>query len=133
MMITQGAIYKHSFTITQAQVNDFAKVSGDSNPLHLDADYAATTMFKKPIIHGMFGASIISCVLGTKFPGEGAVYLKQNLEFMRPMFVDVTYEATFTVKEIDEKGRATIQTDIFDQTTNKICTKGEATVMLPKA
>lgn len=127
-----GETYIHSFTITQAQVNAFAEVSGDNNPLHLNAEYAAETVFKKPIIHGMFGASIISCVLGTKFPGEGAVYLKQGLEFMRPMYVDVAYEARFIVKEIDEKGRATLQTDIYDQVTGKICTRGEATVMLPK-
>lgn len=127
-----GDTYLHTFTITQAQVNAFAEVSGDHNPLHLDAAYAAGTVFKKPIIHGMFGASIISCILGTKFPGEGAVYLKQGLEFMRPMFADVAYEARFIVREIDEKGRATLQTDIYDQATNKICTKGEATVALPK-
>lgn len=122
--------YKHQFSFTQDQVNDFAKVSGDTNPLHLDAEFAATTPFKKPIMHGFLGGSIFSMVLGTKFPGPGSVYLKQSMEFLRPMYVDNQYEATFTVKEIDvAKNRALIETKIVDLQTNKTTMTGEALIM----
>ncbi len=127
-----GSIFKHSFIITQEEVIKFAEVSGDHNPIHLNDEYAKETIFKKPIIHGMFGASIISYVMGMKFPGPGSVYLKQNLEFMRPMFVNVEYEGVFTVVSIDEKNRASVETNIYDKTTGKVCTKGEALIMLKK-
>ncbi|HTF81646.1 MAG TPA: MaoC family dehydratase [Cytophagales bacterium] len=125
-----GSEYRHTFTITQQQVDAFAEVSGDKNPIHLDAEFASSTRFGKRIIHGIFGASIISYVMGMHFPGPGSVYLKQNLEFKRPMFPDVTYEGVFIVKAIDDKRRATVQTNIYDKATGKICTEGEALIML---
>jgi acyl dehydratase len=125
-----GSEHRHTFTITQKQVEAFAEVSGDHNPIHLDEEFAAGTRFGKRIIHGMFGASIISFVMGMKFPGPGSVYLKQSLEFKRPMFPEVEYEGVFVVKAIDEKRRATVQTNIFDKATGKICTEGEALIML---
>lgn len=125
-----GTVYKHQFSFTQDQVNDFAKVSGDTNPLHLDAEFAATTPFKKPIMHGFLGGSIFSMVLGTKFPGEGSVYLKQSMEFLRPMYVETEYEAIFTVKELDlVKNKALIETKIVDLQTNKSTMMGEALIM----
>ncbi|MEY3417133.1 MAG: hypothetical protein RL060_1245 [Bacteroidota bacterium] len=125
-----GNTYQHQFVFTQAQVNDFAQVSGDTNPLHLDADFAATTPFKKPIMHGFLGGSIFSMVLGTKFPGPGSVYLKQSMEFLRPMFVEQTYEAIFTVKDIEPaKNRLLIETKIIDCLTGKTTITGEALIM----
>lgn len=132
-MIEEKTIYRHAFSFTQEDVNQFAHVTGDNNPLHLDADYAATTAFKKPIIHGFLGGSIFSKVFGTLFPGEGTVYLKQSMEFLRPMFVDTPYEAVFTVKEVDTaKHRAVISSEIMDQNTKKAVVRGEATVMNEK-
>jgi acyl dehydratase len=129
-MLKENDTYKHEFSFTQYDIIKFAEVTGDKNPVHLDADYAATTMFKVPIMHGMLGASLFSKVFGTLFPGEGTIYLKQSLAFMKPMFVDTAYEAVFTVKEINtEKHRATIETTIIDKTTGALCTSGEATVM----
>jgi len=130
MKIQLNDIYKHEFSFSQADIIKFAEVTGDKNPVHLDANYAATTMFKVPIMHGMLGASLFSKVFGTLFPGEGTIYLKQSLAFMKPMFVDTVYEAVFTVKEINtEKHRATIETTIIDKITGALCTSGEATVM----
>jgi acyl dehydratase len=130
MKIQLNDIYKHEFSFSQADIVKFAEVTGDKNPVHLDANYAASTMFKVPIMHGMLGASLFSKVFGTLFPGEGTIYLKQSLAFMKPMFVDTAYEAVFTVKEINtEKHRATIETTILDKTTGALCTSGEATVM----
>jgi acyl dehydratase len=129
-MLKENDTYKHEFTYTQHDIIKFAEVTGDNNPVHLDAAYAATTMFKIPIMHGMLGASLFSKVFGTLFPGEGTIYLKQSLSFMKPMFVDTAYEAVFTVKEINtEKHRAIIETTIIDKTTGALCTIGEATVM----
>src|SRR4051794_5398929 len=107
----KGQVYTHAFQFSQDEVNRFAEVTGDKNPVHTDAAYAAKTMFKKPIMHGMLGASLFSKVFGTLFPGEGTIYLKQQLTFMKPMYVDTAYEAVFTVKEVmADKNRAIIET-----------------------
>jgi len=124
------AIHSHSFRFSQADVDAFAHVTGDNNPLHLDAQFAAQTPFKRPIIHGMLGASIFTKVLGTEFPGYGSVYMGQTLEFLRPMFVDTDYEATFTVQTINaDKHIAEILGEIRDKQTNKVTTRGVATLM----
>ncbi len=129
-MIEVGQIYTHDFNFSQDEVNRFAEVTGDKNPVHLNAEYAAKTMFKKPIMHGMLSASLFSKVFGTLFPGEGTIYLKQSLSFMKPMYVDTNYEAVFTVKEmIKDKNRAIVETLIKDKATGNVCTSGEATVM----
>lgn len=129
-MLQENDTYKHEFSFSQQDVMKFAEVTGDKNPVHLDAEYAASTLFKVPIMHGMLGASLFSKVFGTLFPGEGTIYLKQSLSFMKPMFVDMKYDAVFTVKEINkEKHRATIETTIIDKNSGALCTSGEATVM----
>jgi acyl dehydratase len=129
-MIEQGTTYNHTFRFTQKDVEQFAAVTGDKNPVHLDADYAAKTMFKKPIMHGFLGGSVLSKVFGTLFPGEGTIYLKQSMAFMRPMFVDTDYEVRMTVKEVNkEKHRAVVETIIVDKGSEEVVISGEATVM----
>lgn len=129
-MIELGTIFKHQFQFSQEDVILFAKVSGDNNPLHLDAEFAATTNFKKPIIHEALASSVFSKVIGTLFPGFGSIYLKQSSEYMRPMFVDVPYEAVFTVIAINaERHIADITCEIFDTTTGKKTTNGLAVIM----
>lgn len=129
-MMNTGDDYQYPFQFTQEEVIRFAEVSGDNNPLHLDAEFAATTPFKKPIIHGILGASVFSNVIGTQFPGAGSVYVKQSLEFLRPMFVDVAYEARFEVLSINgDKHTAEISTEIYDAQTKKVTTRGVAVVM----
>ena len=128
-----NATFDHFFQFTQDQVVRFAELTGDDNPLHLDAEYAATTNFKRPIIHGMLGATVFTKVLGTQFPGFGSVYLKQTLEFLRPMFVDTEYKAVFTIKSIqEEKHIAEIATEIVDVGTRKVVTRGVATMINEK-
>lgn len=129
-MIQQGETYTHSFSFTQDEVNHFAAITGDKNPVHLDEAYAAKTMFKRPIMHGFLGGSIFSKVFGTLFPGEGTIYLKQSMAFMKPMFVNTEYEAVFTVKEVNsEKHRMTVETKIIEKETGAETITGEATVM----
>lgn len=122
--------HHYRFRFSQADVEAFARVTGDNNPLHLDADFAAQTPFKRPIIHGMLGASVFTKVLGTEFPGYGSVYLGQTLEFLRPMFVDTEYEVTFTVQSTDPaKHTAQILGEVRDTQTGKVTTRGVATLM----
>jgi acyl dehydratase len=129
-MIQLNQVYRHEFNFSQAEVVKFAEVTGDHNPIHLDAEYAKNTVFKQPIMHGFLGGSVFSKVFGTLFPGEGSVYLRQSMEFLRPMLAGQTYEAVFTVKEINaEKHRAVIETIIYDKTTQKATLKGEAEIM----
>jgi acyl dehydratase len=125
-------VYRHAFTISQAEVEAFAQVTGDHNPIHLDAAFAQTTVFKRPIVHGMLGASVFSRVLGTEFPGPGSIYLGQTLQFKRPLYAGEPYEAVFTVLETDPaKRRAVIQTQIFQAETGKIAVEGQAEVLYP--
>jgi len=125
-----GSQFTHSFKFSQEDVAAFARVTGDTNPLHLDADYAATTAFKRPIIHGMLGASVFTKVLGTEYPGYGSIYVSQTLNFLRPMFVDTDYEAVFTITNLNpEKNMAEISTEILDAQTRKATTRGVATMI----
>ncbi len=120
-MINIGDTFEHHFSFSQEDVVLFAKVTGDNNPVHLDEEYAANTIFKRPIIHGMLGATVFSKVFGTMFPGEGTIYLNQNLQFLRPMLVNVEYTAQFEVVEIDrEKHRATIKTIVINDEGKKV-------------
>jgi len=129
-MIEKGQIYQHEFRFSQDEVNRFAEVTGDKNPVHTDAEYASKTMFKRPIMHGMLSASLFSKVFGTLFPGEGTIYLKQSLNFLKPMYVETDYVAEFTVREIiADKNRAVVETVIKDKQSGLVCTSGEATVM----
>jgi len=129
-MLQVGDTYSEVFSYSQEQVIAFAALSGDKNPLHLDAEYAATTMFKKPIIHGILGASVLSKILGMHFPGEGTVYLKQEIDFKRPMYVEVQYEAQLKVIETNvDKHIAIIETKIVDKESGKVNVLGNAHIM----
>lgn len=124
-----GYKFQHAFKFSQQDVIGFAKVTGDNNPIHLDATYAEKSLFKKPIMHGMLGASIFSKVFGTIFPGEGSIYLNQSLNFLRPMFVEENYEAIFEVKEVfPDKKRVIISTSIINA-EGKATISGEATLI----
>jgi acyl dehydratase len=123
-------VFVYEFQFSQKDVEEFARVTGDNNPVHLNPEYAAKTMFKRPIMHGMLGASLFSKVFGTLFPGEGTIYLKQSLNFLKPMYVDTPYVAEFTVKEVIlDKNRAIIETLIKDKASGNVCTSGEALIM----
>lgn len=130
-MLKVGDTYETEFTITQDQVNAFAELSGDKNPLHIDAEFAATTNFNSPIVHGIFTSAVISKVLGMEFPGPGTFYLGQTLVFKRAIYPEKRYIAKFEVKEIREgKHIAVISTQYFETETgrNRIVLDGEAEV-----
>ena len=120
--------FSTNFSFSQQDVTDFARVTGDNNPVHLDEEFASKTIFKSRIMHGMLGACVFSKVFGTLFPGEGTIYLSQSVNFLKPMYVDVIYEAHFEVMEILEKNRARISTTILTNEGKKVVV-GEAVVM----
>ncbi len=119
--------------VTAHDVLLFAGVSGDHNPVHLDEAYAQTTMFKTRIAHGMLVGSLFSTVLGTQLPGEGTIYLGQELKFLRPVYLDDVITAVVTVSEVmPEKNRVRCETSAVNQHGETVVT-GFALVMPPKA
>jgi 3-hydroxybutyryl-CoA dehydratase len=121
-----------SKTITEADLLMFAGVSGDTNPLHLDEEFASRTMFESRIAHGMLTASLVSTVLGTRLPGPGAVYVNQSLRFLAPVRIGDTVVARATVKELDAARRRVTLATICTVGDKKVL-DGEATLMLPAA
>jgi 3-hydroxybutyryl-CoA dehydratase len=118
-------------TVAEADIVAFAAVTGDDNPVHLDADYAAGTSFGERIAHGMLSAGYISAVLGTTLPGPGAIYLSQSLAFKRPVKIGDEVTARATVTAIDEaKARVTFATTCLVR--GKTVVDGEAVVMVPR-
>jgi 3-hydroxybutyryl-CoA dehydratase len=116
-------------TVTVADIDAFAAVSGDHNPVHLDDAYAKTTMFKGRIAHGMLGASFISTAIASKLPGPGSVYLAQSLSFKAPVRPGDKVETVITVAEvIAEKKRVVLKTQCRVGAT--VVIDGEATVMV---
>jgi 3-hydroxybutyryl-CoA dehydratase len=117
-------------TITEADILMFAAVSGDTNPVHINAEIAAASMFKERIAHGMLSAGLISAVLGTRLPGEGAIYLSQTLKFRAPVKIGDTVTATVEVTALDPaKKRVTLST--ICTVAGKPVIEGEASVMVP--
>jgi 3-hydroxybutyryl-CoA dehydratase len=91
-------------TITEAHIVNYAGITGDMNPLHVDAEYAAHSMFKERIAHGMLVAGLISAVLGTQLPGPNSIYLGQDLKFVAPVMIGDTIKVVVTVTDKrDEK------------------------------
>lgn len=118
-----------SFTFTQEQVKAFADSTGDNNPIHLDEEYAAKSIFGRRIVHGMLSASVFSKIFGTIYPGEGTIYVKQSLTFMAPVYVDENYTARITLVEFfDLKFKAIYKTEILDSNGDVKLT-GEATII----
>ena len=104
-----GDTASFSRTITEADVNEFAKLSGDYNPLHTDEEYAKTTKFGKRVVHGMFLGALISQLLGMKLIGKRCLYLSQNLQFKKPAFIG---DAVLVSAEIKNKSESTQILDI---------------------
>ncbi len=116
--------------VTEADVNGFAEVTGDRNPVHLDADYAAKTMFGERIAHGMLTASYISAAFGTKMPGPGVIYISQTLNFRAPVKIGQTVTAKVKVVELfPAKHRARFE--CVCSVDGKTVLEGEAMLMVP--
>lgn len=127
--LSEGMSASIEKTVTEADVNTFAEVTGDDNPVHVNAEYAATTMFKQRIAHGMLSAGYISAVLGTKMPGPGAIYVDQQLKFKAPVMIGDTVTTTATILEINERRRRVVLSTVCS-VGDKVVAEGQATLMV---
>jgi 3-hydroxybutyryl-CoA dehydratase len=117
-------------TFTREDVEAFARLTGDVNPAHVDADFAASSVFGKPVVHGMLTAALISAVLGTKLPGKGAVYVSQTIQFRKPVFPGDAVRAEVEITAIDaRRKRVTLATRCL--VDGKLVLRGEAVVIAP--
>ncbi|MEI6638639.1 MAG: SDR family oxidoreductase [Chlorobium sp.] len=122
-LIKIGDTAELSHTITQHDIDHFVELTGDDNRLHVDVDYAETTVFKKPVVHGMLGASFISTVIGTKLPGDGALWFAQNLEFLLPVRIGDTITVLAEVlRKYDRDKIVELKTDIINQHKQTVTT-----------
>ena len=125
-----GMSATYAKTITEADIVLFAAVSGDNKAIHTNEEFAATTIFKGRIAHGMLSASVISAAIANKLPGPGAIYMSQNLRFRAPVRAGDTVRATVTVKElIPEKHRVLLSTCCTVR--DEVVIEGDALVALP--
>ena len=119
-------------TLQREDVEAFAAVTGDTNPAHLDPEYARTTQFRTVIGHGMWAGSMISALLGTRFPGPGTIYLQQTFKFTKPVRIGDTLTAHVTVLQKDEKSkRLTLKTEVINQ-KGQLILGGEAVILAPE-
>lgn len=117
-------------TITDEMIRTFAELTGDSNPVHLDDAYAATTRFGRRIAHGMIAAGLISAALANNLPGPGTVYLSQTLKFKAPVYPNDTITTTVEVKSVrPDKPIATLATVCTNQ-NDAVVLEGEAVVLV---
>lgn len=129
LSVGQGA--ELTRTVLAADLEAFASVTGDSNPLHLDEAYAATTSFGGRIAHGMLSAGYISAVIGTTLPGPGAIYVSQSLRFRRPVRIGDAVVTRVEITAIDET-RAGVTLKTVCLVGGKPVVEGEAEVMVPR-
>jgi 3-hydroxybutyryl-CoA dehydratase len=118
-------------TVEERDIQLFAALSGDRNPVHLDAEYAATTPFKERIAHGMFSGALISAAIACELPGPGTIYLGQSLRFSRPVKLGDQLRVELEILEKLPKFRVRIATRVFNQNDEQVV-DGEAEVLAPR-
>lgn len=119
--LSVGQTVTREYTITESEVRAFADASGDHNPLHLDEEYAQGTRFGRRIAHGMLLGSYISALIGMELPGEGTIYMKQELNFLRPVYYGDVIRVEIMVTElIQEKKRAVLSTNCYNQENEQV-------------
>lgn len=129
--ITIGMQAEIQKTMSAQHIEDFARISGDDNPLHMDAAFAAHTRFKRPVVHGMLTTSLWSTLVGTRLPGPGAAYMAQALNFYKPVYAGDTVRATMQVVRTDVlKQRVFLQARAWVE--GQLVAEGEAKTWVPK-
>ena len=116
-----GDKFEKDYSVSYEMVKKFAEISGDWNPAHHDAEYAAGTVFKQQIAHGMISVAQFSGIFGMDMPGLGAIWLNQSANFMAPVYLDKPYKAVVEVIELDtEKNSVVFETACFDAEGKKV-------------
>lgn len=124
-----GDIARLTKQFSMDDIQKFADITGDDNPVHLDEEYAKNTRFKGRIVHGILVSGLVSAVLGSKLPGYGTIYLSQSLKFLKPVKVNEAITAEVEVIDINiEKNRLTFKTRCYNQANIDVII-GEAIVM----
>lgn len=126
-----GQTASYSKTVEERDIQLFAAVSGDRNPVHLDAEYAATTMFKQRIAHGMFSGALISAAVACELPGPGTIYLGQQMRFTAPVKLGDTLTVRLEILEKLPKFRVRVATRVFNQ-NDELVVDGEAEILAPR-
>lgn len=127
--VGQTASYEKS--VEERDIQLFAALSGDRNPVHLDAEYAAGTLFKERIAHGMFSGALISAAVACTLPGPGTIYLGQTMSFNRPVKIGDTLTVRLEILEKLPKNRVRIATRVFNQNEEQVV-DGVAEVLAPR-
>jgi 3-hydroxybutyryl-CoA dehydratase len=130
----EGDFATHTKTITETDVVLFAGISGDFNPIHINAEYAKTTQFGKRVVHGIISVSLISACLGAKLFGPGVLYVSQKVDFKKPVFIGDTLTAVCTVSEKFTKKEGTLKfikvdTKVYNQNQD-VVTDGEGLILI---
>lgn len=124
-----GAKASYYQTITAKDIEDFAKISGDNNPVHLNDEFASKTQFEKRIAHGFMLVSFFSAIFGTKLPGPGCVYLSQRVKFVKPVYIGDHVIAQVLLTKINQKsGRLTFKTTCT--VNEEVVVSGEAEIYI---
>ncbi len=128
--LSVGQSAEFSKTVTEADVMMFAGITGDFNPVHIDAVAAAKTRFGGRIAHGMLSAGFISATIANRLPGPGSIYLAQTLKFTAPVRIGDTVTSSVAIVELMSKNRVRLSTTCKNQNGETVL-EGEATVMVP--
>lgn len=126
-----GQTASYSKSVEERDILLFAALSGDHNPVHLDAEYAATTMFKERIAHGMFSGALISAAVACTLPGPGTIYVGQQMSFQKPVKLGDTLTVRLEILEKLPKFRVRIATRVFNQ-HDELVVDGEAEIIAPR-
>jgi 3-hydroxybutyryl-CoA dehydratase len=129
--LSVGMSESYTRTVSDADIRHFSETSGDTNPAHLDEDFAATTRFEQRIAHGMLTGSYISTVVGTKLPGPGCLYVSQTLNFRAPVFIGDEVTATVNITELNER-RDYVTLSTACSVGDKDVIRGVALMLVPK-
>jgi 3-hydroxybutyryl-CoA dehydratase len=129
--LSLGMFAETSMVVSAEKIETFAELTGDFNPIHMDAEFAAKSMFGKRIAHGALSASLISAILGNDLPGPGAIFLELNMRFRKPAFIDDEIVARAEVVEIKEK-YGHVKMKVTCSVNGKVIIRGTAGVMVMK-
>lgn len=130
LMVGQTA--QKQFRVSAEHVIEFARISGDNNPVHLDSEYAARTPFGQVIAPGLLVSSHISALIAMRLPGPGSIYVEQNLKFRAPVFLDEELTATVLVEELTPEGRRVVLSTSVAKPDGEVAISGFAIVKAPR-
>jgi acyl dehydratase len=126
-------VFKYDFSFKNEDIMAYAKLSGDSNPIHISEDYSKDTIFGRCIVHGYFSISVFSKIYGTLLYPEEHILISQNAKYIKPIFTGINYTAVITVKELlPEKNRVLYQNEIYEKATGELKISGDAVLMNKK-